>query len=298
MIFSSLVIFIPLGMGYVLPLPRALSHIIDKLCHHLVHAILLLMGINLMQMDNIAFYIQEILGLTFILTLSIAFFTCLLLYRLDKKTKNTTQSPTHSIKVPLPYKHTLQIIGVVVLGGIIGANTSIPNNIIEHLSEGLLMFLLLLIGFQLKNSGLPLSKILLNTTGMKIAAITLMGGWLGGLMTALILSLPLSLGLGLGSGFGWYSLAGLLVDEQLGPIYGCSAFLSELIRELLALICIPIFMSRFPKTCIGYAGATALDFTLPIIQQHGKSTDVSAAIVSGFLLSLMVPIFITSFLVL
>jgi uncharacterized membrane protein YbjE (DUF340 family) len=296
MIFSSLVIFIPLGMGYVLPFPRSLSHVIDKLCHHLVHAILLLMGINLMQMENIYLYIEEIVGLTLILTLSVAFFTCTLLYGLDKRARIPTKETINTAKSPLPYKHTLIVIGVVMFGGIIGANTQIPAIMIERLSEGLLMVLLLLIGFQLKNSGLPLTKILLNTAGIKIAIITLIGGWLGGLMTAFTLSLPASLGLALGSGFGWYSLTGLLVDEQLGPIYGCAAFLSELIRELLALICIPIFISRFPTTCIGYAGATALDFTLPMIQQHGKTRDAAAAIVSGFLLSLSVPILITSFL--
>lgn len=295
MILSSLVIFIPLGLGYVLPFPRTLSHIIDKLCHHLVHAILLLMGVNLMQMDNIVFYLSEILELTLILTISVALCTVALLYGLEKKSTTRTRKE-NTTPIQIPYRHSLLVIAVVLLGCVIGANVDVPLRLVEDLSEGLLMLLLLFIGFQLKNSGLPLSKILLNTTGIKIAILTLFGGWLGGLLTAWYLGLPARLGLGLGSGFGWYSLSGLLVDEQLGPIYGCAAFLSELLRELFALSFIPIFMSRFPKMCIGYAGATALDFTLPMIQQHGKVTDVSAAIVSGFLLSLCVPIFITTFL--
>jgi uncharacterized membrane protein YbjE (DUF340 family) len=53
---------------------------------------------------------------------------------------------------------------------------------------------------------------------------------------------------------------------------------------------IPAMISRKPCTAIGYAGATALDFTLPVIQVSGGIHCVSVAIVSGFILSLMVPV--------
>ena len=46
----------------------------------------------------------------------------------------------------------------------------------------------------------------------------------------------------------------------------------------------------------GYGGATALDFTLPVIQKSGGIQVVPVAIVSGFILSLLGPILILGFL--
>ena len=45
-----------------------------------------------------------------------------------------------------------------------------------------------------------------------------------------------------------------------------------------------------------YGGATALDFTLPVIQKSGGIQVVPVAIVSGFILSLLGPILILGFL--
>ncbi|MGF1794293.1 LysO family transporter, partial [Photobacterium profundum] len=53
---------------------------------------------------------------------------------------------------------------------------------------------------------------------------------------------------------------------------------------------------RYPSTAIGYAGATAMDFTLPVIQNCGGIKCVPIAIVSGFILSLLVPVLMPSFL--
>ena len=55
-------------------------------------------------------------------------------------------------------------------------------------------------------------------------------------------------------------------------------------------------MRRHPSAAIGYGGATALDFTLPVIQKSGGITVVPVAIVSGFILSLLGPILILGFL--
>mgnify|MGYP000695854271 CR=1 FL=1 len=91
------------------------------------------------------------------------------------------------------------------------------------------------------------------------------------------------------SGFGWYSLAGILMGDAFGPVFGGASFLIELMRELVALVAIPLFIRSYPCTAIGYAGATAMDFTLPVIQNCGGIRCVPIAIVSGFILSLLVP---------
>ncbi|QSA18480.1 LysO family transporter, partial [Vibrio furnissii] len=102
-------------------------------------------------------------------------------------------------------------------------------------------------------------------------------------------------GLAMASGFGWYSLAGILMGDAFGPVYGGASFMIELLRELISLVLIPMFISRKPCTSIGYAGATAMDFTLPVIQTTGGVRCVPVAIVSGFILSLLVPVLMLFF---
>ncbi len=50
------------------------------------------------------------------------------------------------------------------------------------------------------------------------------------------------------------------------------------------------------SVAIGYGGATSMDFTLPVIQQHGGVACVPIAVVSGFILSLLSPPLILFFL--
>ena len=151
---------------------------------------------------------------------------------------------------------------------------------------------------QMRNSGMRLRQILLNPWGMKIAATVILSSWLGSLLAAQLLGMPFAHGLAMSSSFGWYSLSGILVADKLGPVLGSAAFINDLGRELIAILIIPILMRRHPSAAIGYGGATALDFTLPVIQKSGGIQVVPVAIVSGFILSLLGPILILGFLAL
>ncbi|KOO10045.1 hypothetical protein AKJ18_36270, partial [Vibrio xuii] len=111
-------------------------------------------------------------------------------------------------------------------------------------------------GIQLRNSGLTLKQILLNKHGMVIALLVICSSMVGGSIAALILNIDIYRGLAMASGFGWYSLAGILMGDAFGPVYGGASFMIELLRELIALVLIPLFIRTRPCTAIGYAGAT------------------------------------------
>ncbi len=85
----------------------------------------------------------------------------------------------------------------------------------------------LFIGIQLRNSGLTLRQILLNKQGMAIAAIVIATCMLGGVIASVILDLPLYQALAMSSGFGWYSLAGILMGDAFGPVFGGRLSLSN-----------------------------------------------------------------------
>ncbi len=67
-------------------------------------------------------------------------------------------------------------------------------------------------------------------------------------------------------------------------------------REIGALLLIPIFCRINEHVSVGYSGATAMDFTLPMLSKFHGADIIPTAIASGFILSLCVPIFIPLFM--
>ncbi|WP_080200046.1 lysine exporter LysO family protein, partial [Salmonella enterica] len=190
---------------------------------------------------------------------------------------------------------SLQLCGVVVLGFVIGLS---GLSVLQHATEAseyTLIFLLFLVGIQLRNSGMTLKQIVLNRRGMMVAVVVVASSLLGGVINAFILDLPLKTALAMASGFGWYSLSGILLTESFGPVIGSAAFFNDLARELLAIMLIPGLVRRSRSTALGLCGATSMDFTLPVLQRSGGVEIVPAAIVHGFILSLLVPLLMAFF---
>lgn len=297
MFSGMLLIIAPMILGYLLPLlSEAKLHKINKTSELLVFIILFLMGISLAILDKLSDNFQQILLLSSTFFLCIGIVTLLSLPVIDKLVPIQSKGEKNNIKISNMIYDSLKLIGCVFSGLVFGLifKNSLPS--VDPASEAILILLLFLIGIQLKNSGLTLKTIILNKHGVAIACLVIVSGLVGGLIAAYLLDLPALHGLAMASGFGWYSLSGILIGDALGPVYGGAAFILELTRELIAIILITVLMHRFPATGIGYAGATAMDFALPVIKTTGGIRVVPTAIVSGFILSLMVPFLMLFFL--
>ncbi len=297
MFFNLLFILVPLICGYLVTIKskRKLAFI-SNLTTRLVLIILMLMGLSLSALDNLAENLNQILSLTLTFFCCITFFNLTSLALLDKILK-TEQSTQHRYSVPLSVMiyESLKLVLLVAAGLAIGLIFSPPTYWVNDTSSAILLLLLFLVGVQLRNSGMTLRQVLLNKKGISIALMVAATSLLGGAIAASWLDLPLNYGLAMASGFGWYSLSGILIGDALGPVYGGASFLLELSRELVALMLIPAIIHRVPLTAIGYGGATSMDFALPIIQTSGGVQCVPIALVSGFILSLFVPVFILLF---
>ena len=296
MFSGMLFIFAPLVVGYLIPISRSsLLEKINQSTSYLIYVILSLMGLSLAALDNLSSNLQSILlyASTFFLCLSAC--NLLALPIIDKIIP--LQTNQNQKKLPLSSMALESVKLIVVVGGglVVGLLLPIDLSWVDTASEWILFLLLFFIGIQLRNSGLTLRQILLNKQGMAIAAVVIATCMLGGVLAALLLDLPLYQALAMASGFGWYSLAGILMGDAFGPVFGGASFLIELMRELVALVAIPLFIRSYPCTAIGYAGATAMDFIVPVIQTTGGVRCVPVAIVSGFILSLLVPVMMLFF---
>ena len=297
MFSGLLIILLPLVIGYLIPLhrPSALK-LITRFLSWIVYVILFFMGISLAFLDNLASNLLAILHYAAVSVVIIMLCNIAALMWLEQK----MPWQNHHRQEKLPSRlamalESLQLCGVVLIGFLIGLSGLSFLQHATEASEYTLIFLLFLIGIQLRNNGMTLRQIVLNRRGMIVAVVVMVSSLLGGVINAFILDLPLKTGLAMASGFGWYSLSGILLTESYGPVIGSAAFFNDLARELLAIMLIPGLVRRSRSTALGLCGATSMDFTLPVLQRTGGLDMVPAAIVHGFILSLLVPILIAFF---
>lgn len=122
------------------------------------------------------------------------------------------------------------------------------------------------------------------------------GSILGGILCALLLKLPLPQGAAVASGMGWYSLAGVTISRLGGAELGSIAFMSNLMREFISFLLIPIIAAKLNYcTCIAPAAATSEDTTLPVLLKYTNEETVVLAVLNGILCSFFVPILIAFF---
>lgn len=100
-----------------------------------------------------------------------------------------------------------------------------------------------------------------------------------------------------GAGFGWYSLSGVLISKLHSAELGSLAFLTNVFRELLTVMILPLVAKYFGSlAAIAPGGATTMDVTLPLVKEAGGEAVVIPAFISGAVLSTLVPILVPLFL--
>lgn len=297
MFSGLLIILLPLIAGYLIPFRHdAALKLINRLLSWIVYLILFFMGISLAFLDNLTSNLLAILYYSAITVVVILLCNIAALLWLERAIpwKNHHQQEKLPSRIAMALE-SLKLCGVVVLGFLLGLTGLAVLHHATEASEYTLIFLLFLVGIQLRNSGMTLKQIVLNRRGMIVAVVVVGSSLLAGVINAFILDLPLNTALAMASGFGWYSLSGILLTESFGPVIGSAAFFNDLARELIAIMLIPGLVRRSRSTALGLCGATSMDFTLPVLQRSGGLELVPAAIVHGFILSLLVPILMAFF---
>lgn len=119
----------------------------------------------------------------------------------------------------------------------------------------------------------------------------MIGSLTGGAVCSLFISLGLWESVGVSAGMGWYSLSGVMLSDFYGAEVGAIAFLSNLLREILSFLTIPLAVRWLnPYAAISLAGATSEDTTLPVLIRHTSADMVVYSVLNGVLTSTAVPI--------
>ncbi len=127
-------------------------------------------------------------------------------------------------------------------------------------------------------------KALLIPLGIVIGSVT--GGYVANFLTSYSLRESLAIACGLG----WYSLSGVTISNLAGPEVGSIAFLSNLMRELIAFALVMPIARHLPYLCcIAPAAATSEDTLLPMLMKYTDEETVVLAIFNGVVCSALVP---------
>lgn len=296
--FGTFMILVAFFAGYLLNIRQpVVTRNVNSVLDLLTLAILMLLGFELGGLDNL----QQNLLLAgsnvayFLLIVGAINLVSLLVLMPKTNTDSAAERPgigqllqlfTGSLKYPL----------TVVAGVLLALLTGWQAESLADISNLLLIVLLFLVGISVRASDIRIKEILVNRSGIQIALIVILGSIFGGSICAWLTETELFASLAVASGFGWYTLSGVLIGNSLGPVLGSTAFLFDLTRELIALTVIPMLMRINSGSAIGISGATAMDFTLPLIERSGGAAMVPVALSSGFILSFLSPVLILFFL--
>lgn len=193
-------------------------------------------------------------------------------------------------------KGSLIILAFFIAGLIGGIHKIFPAWLLnEDLTTYALFILMFLVGISIgsdKSAFYILRKINFKVVLVPLTVVT--GSLIGTAAISFMLSnISVKEAMAVGAGFGYYSLSGILISEISGQELGVIALLSNIFREITALLAVPVLVKYFGKLAgIATGGATAMDTTLPVIVKFtGKEYGI-IAIFSGIILTILVPVLV------
>lgn len=292
-------IFIAISLGYFLAphLSKGIKQFIFKILPFFSYILLVSVAFELTQALNHIKNPIAILppALLIAFTTSIgSFFICLITYKLIDR-----QSVQGKISLHL-FLNALKNIGKAFLALAVGIVLGILVNTSElqmtFNSWYLLLFFIFLIGVELAFTQFDRSWLSWKVLMVPVAAFV--GSCLASILNYLILSNHYNLNeiFALAQGYGWYSMSGILFTELHSAKLGGIALLTDLFREIFAILLMYCLGWRFPRSAISSAGATSMDVTLAMVKQSCGTHYVPHAMMSGLILSLLAPLLISLFL--
>lgn len=159
---------------------------------------------------------------------------------------------------------------------------------VDPIGEWVLRALLLFIGFDL---GVELHRLDLRKLPpllLLVPFVNILVSLGCGLLFSLLTRHSAREGLLLYSGLGWYSLSSVLLAERGLMLLSILAFIHNVFRELLAILCAPLAARVSPYLPIYLGGATSMDVMLPFVQRYCGRQYTLVSFYSGVICSLAV----------
>jgi uncharacterized membrane protein YbjE (DUF340 family) len=194
----------------------------------------------------------------------------------------------------------LLILAALAAGILAGVSGLLPAVVYANLDTLIMVMLcgrLFVIGLDMSQGRTALAQVRRIGWKMVLLPVFIAGGSiLGALVAGILMSMDPGDAMAIGAGFGWYSLSGVMLTGLVGAQIGTMALLSNVFRELLSIIIMPLVVRYFGKlAAVAPGGATTMDTTLPIVVRYAGSEMSVISFVSGFTLSMLVIVLVPFF---
>lgn len=188
----------------------------------------------------------------------------------------------------------LAALAIGILAGFLGLMPPAIEADLDTLILIMLCLLLFVIGLDMSQNRSVLREI--KRIGWRIVLLPVFiaaGSILGALAAGVLGGMDPINSMAIGAGFGWYSLSAAMLTGLVGAEVGTMALLSNVFRETLSIVIMPIVVRYCGKVAaIAPGGATTMDVTLPVVVRYAGSEMGVIAFVSGFILSMLVVVLV------
>ncbi len=304
--FLSLAIFFVFffaGMilGWSRLLPKKWYPLVNRGITVVLYLLLFSMGVKTALIQGIEEQFVEVGITAFLYALSGVLFSAggVILISVLRKKKRVSAERRGSHKIKDLLKEPCIMIGTVILGFIIQRLTGLFSWVDswklfgQDISTLILFAMLFLVGLGLVMGGISLISSVKDVEVVLLPFLTVALTLTGGFLLSLILPQSTREGLAVSGGLGWYSFSGVYLTEVGNPILGSIAFLSNLFREFLAVLAIPLLGNLgFPYAAISTAGATSMDVTLPIVEHSCGDAYTPVSMYHGLVLTILIPLLV------
>lgn len=194
-------------------------------------------------------------------------------------------------------KSSLFILCCFITGILLAYYRYVPDIFLTHdysnyILPVMMFFVGIGIGGDIKSLYVPIKKYKLKIILIPLA--TIFGSIIITALISPLFDITTKETIAIGSGFGYYSLSAIFLNKLAGYEIGMMALISNMTREITALLFIPILARYCGKLApISAAGATSIDTTLPIIAKSCGEQFTVISIFHGILVDISVPIIIS-----
>jgi uncharacterized membrane protein YbjE (DUF340 family) len=191
----------------------------------------------------------------------------------------------------------LSAMAIGIAAGVLNLTPQIVADNIDTLIMVMLCLLLFVIGLDMSQNRTVFAQI--RRIGWKVLLLPVFiaaGSVIGAFVASFFIGMRPDNAMAIGAGFGWYSLSAVMLTGLVGAQVGTMALLSNVFRELLSIVIMPVVVRYFGKiAAVAPGGATTMDTTLPIVVRYAGTEMSVISFVSGFTLSMLVIVLVPFF---
>lgn len=129
-----------------------------------------------------------------------------------------------------------------------------------------------------------------------IPMVITLGSLGGAAVSTFITGMSLQDALLVASALGWYSLASVVISTFYSIEISTITFITNMLREVLAFIFIPLLVRINKFLALAPAGAATMDSGLPVVIRYTNIHIGLFSFINGLIITLMVPILLSIFM--